>query len=189
MDDELRKAQRMFQRAYGGDELGILALYYQQICDYLQQQKLPLVFGGVGRDIWHLKSLHPEMTPVRNMASRHIHFLHYADLDTRSTEEILKECCVHAGWADWFDLVAYYQAFIAKLPGSYLWSQVLATHDGIAQDGTTYQQRLQASFDEWNNYAVVCLLEPKYVREDAKPEQWHNWHSQLLLVGYGKKDH
>jgi len=187
MDEELRRAQRMFQRASGGDELGILSLYYQQICDYLQQQKLPLIFGGVVRDIWHLKILHPEMTPCRNMTSRQVHFLHYADLDTRSHEEILKECCCHASWADWFDLVAYYQAFISKQPGSYLWSQVLITPGGEAQDGTTYQQRLQASFDEWSKFAVVCLLEPKYVREDAKPELWNNWTAQLLLIGYGKK--
>jgi len=36
-----------------GDELGILDLYYDQICDYLHQQDLPLIFGGVARDIYH----------------------------------------------------------------------------------------------------------------------------------------
>lgn len=184
MDEELRKAQRTFQRAFGGDELGILSLFYEQICDYLRQQKLPLIFGGVARDIWQLHQLHPEMMPCRNMVSKHIHFLHHADLDTKSPEEILKECCCHASWAEWFYLIAYHRAFVAKQQGTFLWGQVLAEDTGRSTDETTYQERLQASFDEWDQYAIVCLLENKYISENSKPEPWYNWSAQLLLVGY-----
>ena len=202
MDEELRKAQRLFQRAVGGNEIGLLELYYEQIKDYLRQQKLPLVFGGVHRtssSAYHdapLKTLHPEMAPCQNMSSRTVHFFYRADLDTKSSEEILKICCYYTNWSDWFTLAAYYQTFVTKEPGSYLWNEVLQDNINdpsmVAQDGTTYQQRLGAIFDKWNHFAIVCLLEPKYVREpvcsDKKPERWHNWTAQLQLVGYGKKE-
>lgn len=193
MDEELRKAQRLFQRLAGGDETGLLALYYEQIKDYLRHQKLPLLYGGVIRHTYQLRELYPEMVACQNMASRSIQFLHYADLDTRPSEEILQICCSHASWSEWFFVTAYYQEFVAKRPGSGVWSTALSARSEepdkrwsvIGAAGTTYNQRLQSVFDSWSKFAIVCSLDPKYIGS-RPPEKYYNWSAQIVLVGYEK---
>lgn len=207
MDDELRRAQRLFQRVAGSNEAGLLDLYYTQVRDYLATHRLPLWYAGCSHNVNNL-----ELSKLRGisigfgqiMATRHVDAFHYSDLDTKTPEEIVATLARYTSWHDWFTLTSYYSTFVAKNPTSYIWSETFfersdarATADekmtkkfsSHFQEGE-YGYRLQQSFDKWKNYSIICLLSPKYLPHTgldlrpAEPDLYYNWRATISLYGY-----
>lgn len=182
MDIELRKAIRTLHRA-GYEENHLQDLYLEMVLAYLQQYGLEVIFDGISHNMGP-----QEGRPGRVLSSRSVQFLYRQDLDTQTKEEILRVCCQHASWQDWFHLVTYYKVFHLDQPSAYIWDAVLRNNCNLkATDGTTFFHRMQVVFREYSNFLITCRLRPKYVPEtrplDGLADPWYNWNAELSLVG------
>lgn len=180
MDEDLRKAHRILERAHGFDEVLLAQDFARQVCGYLAYQGLTVEFGGVSSNSVKV----PGNYNNRILVSQNTHFVESINLPQE--ENPLIKIIAASSWDNWFHVVSYYQYFISNRNGSSIWSKIRSRPQAIAPDGSTFTSRMAKSMNEWKQFKIVCTLHQPWQSSlhINAAEGTYMWSASISLVGF-----
>lgn len=181
MDEDLRRAHRVLERAHGFDEILLQQDFARQVYGYLARQGLSIEFGGVSDNCAKVPGY-----DNRILVSTSLHFVESVSLP-RQKDPLLKIIAA-SSWDNWFHVISYYQYFIAKRDGSSIWNEIRARPQVVAADGSTYNSRMAQSMNEWKHFKIVCLLRQPWPTSTNMSEGTYMWTAGISLVGFNPRN-
>lgn len=182
MDEDLRRAHRILERAHGFDETLLQQDFARQVYGYLAHQGLSVEFGGVSDNCIKILGDYDN----RILVSSSIHFVESINLPQQ--KDPLLKIIAASSWDNWFHVVSYYQYFIAKREGSSIWNQIRAKPQVVASDGSTFTSRMAQSMSEWRHFKIVCLLRQPWPTSESRLLGTYMWTAGISLVGFNRQN-